>query len=96
MALRHIGIGSDNVVDALLPLIKANDNVLQRQAIYTLGMLGNRRAIAPLLKVAATDHANDPREHLARTAANGLFHKGGLLQESIDGVDRELLMAATS
>lgn len=94
-ALRHMNAGSDDVVDALLPLLESDDHVLQRQALVALGKSGNNKALKPLLKMAIAEHENDPLDRIHRTVAVALFDDGGLLHESIDGVDRDLLIPAT-
>lgn len=95
MALRHMKAGTDQVVDTLLPLLESDDVVLARQAIGALGMSANTRAIEPLLNVAATRYPEDFNQVRNRTAAQALFAKGGVLNESIESVDRDLLYSAT-
>lgn len=95
MALRRMKAASDAVVDALVEQLTATDQVLQRQAMVALGASGNRRAIGPLLKMAAADHPGDVNQRLIRTAAHALFGSGMILADSIDHVDPERLRAAT-
>jgi HEAT repeat protein len=99
-ALRKIKTKQDRVTEALLPLIAADDQLLQIHAILALGFIGDQRAAVPLLKMAAQDFPKDKRGTMARVLCTALFQASpyrpdkGLLADSIDGVDDKLLIPA--
>ncbi|MHC4502480.1 MAG: HEAT repeat domain-containing protein, partial [Planctomycetota bacterium] len=99
-ALRKTGSRSAPAVGALIGLLHSDDQLLQTHAIMALGATGDRRAVKPLLELAAGEFPNDRKGIMHRIVARALFikttHGGqdGLLANSIDGVDRELLYPA--
>ncbi|MHC4506409.1 MAG: DUF6288 domain-containing protein, partial [Planctomycetota bacterium] len=99
-ALRKTGSRSSRAVDALIGLLHSDDELLQTHAIMALGATGDRRAVKPLLELAAGEFPNDRKGIMHRIVARALFIKttqggqDGLLANSIDGVDRALLYPA--
>ncbi|MHC4248485.1 MAG: DUF6288 domain-containing protein [Planctomycetota bacterium] len=99
-ALRKMGSRSARAVDALIGHLHSDDQLLQTHAIMALAATGDRRAVRPLLELAAGEFPNDRKGIMHRIVARALFarsmHGGqdGLLANSIDGVGRELLYPA--
>lgn len=90
--------------DALLAVLATDDAWLRIRAAYALAAIGpGARAAAPeLLRLVAQDDPADPRGTTSRYLGLALFLDGylddaperGLLADSIEGVDRELLYPA--
>lgn len=91
-----------DAVPALTKLLESDDVWLRIQAAFALASIGDaaRSAVPAMLKLALRDDPNDPREFTQRYLAFCLFYPGGalkmrgLLGRSIEGVDRELILAA--
>ncbi|MFG0287454.1 MAG: DUF6288 domain-containing protein [Rhodopirellula sp. JB044] len=85
-------------VSALTDALEARDPCLRILAGEALASLGKpaRPAVPKMLeRLANTDPENDPRGMEQRFLCFSLFNRrGGLIGESIDGVDRELLLRA--
>ena len=89
-------------VPALTRTLTAEDLWLRIQAAYALSSIGEpaRRAIPDLLKLAVREQPDDPREFMQRYLCFTLFYRGGalkmkgLLAQSVEGVDRQLLYPA--
>lgn len=94
IALQAQGEKSVDAVEPLLKMLNTKDPILMSYVIFALGKIGDKRAVKPLLKLGATEIPNDPRETQKRHIVRALFDRGGLLDESIDGVDKELLFSA--
>jgi hypothetical protein len=75
---------------------------LRIQACYALAHIGDpaRQAVPTLLKLAAAENEDDPREFMQRYLCFCLFYPGGalrmrgLIAHSLEGVDRRLLNPA--
>lgn len=93
-ALRELKAGAAGAVPALIEQLQSNDQLLLAYAIAALGEIGDNRAVEPLLKKAAGTFEGDVTGVMQRMVARALFNKGGLLKESIDGVNREVLFPA--
>ena len=97
-----VGAKADDAVPALVELLDEDDVWLRIQACYALAAIGDaaREAAPALLELALRDDPNDPRGFTQRYLAFCLFYPGGalgmrgLLARSLDGIDRELLLAA--
>jgi HEAT repeat protein len=82
--------------------LDSKDQVLQINAILALGASGDKKAVAPLLTMAASKLPDDKRDALHRYLGHALFLNSpynaykGLLAESIEGVDHALLQPAVS
>ncbi len=93
--LRKMGAAAAPALDALLDKLEAEDPLLRIHAAMALGAIGDRRAVTPMLEMMAGEIESDPRDLVRRFGSRALFARGGLLHASIDGVDRELLFAAS-
>ena len=102
-ALAEIGPRAASAAPKLRRLLADEDRWLRSLAIAALARMDppTRKAITPdLMKVAAATDRADPRRRVSRAAGQALFvrkrgaSQGGLLTESLDGVDRALLYAA--
>lgn len=85
-------------VSALLKTFGSDDLWLRILAAEALAGIGEpaKAAIPPMLeRLAEYDPQNDPRNMEQRYLCNTLFHaRYGLLNKSLDGVDRDLLVKA--
>ncbi|MCX7048473.1 MAG: DUF6288 domain-containing protein [Candidatus Sumerlaeota bacterium] len=90
--------------DELIKLLAHNDQWLRIRASYALAGIGKaaRKAAPDMLKLSLVEDKNDPREMMRRYLCLCLFLSGyadnaprrGLLADSIDGIDRQLLIPA--
>ncbi len=100
MAFQQLGPKAAAGVDELLKQLHSKDQLLQIRAMLALGAIGDKRAVPELLKMAASEFPEDRKGMLHRYLAHALFNDArydkytGLLADSIDGVDRELLVPA--
>ena len=89
-------------VPALTKTLTAEDLWLRIQAAYALSSIGEpaRAAIPDLLKLSVREQPDDPREFMQRYLCFTLFYRGGalkmkgLLAQSVEGVDKQLLYPA--
>jgi hypothetical protein len=102
-ALAEIGPRAASAAPTLRGLLADEDRWLRSLAIAALARMDppTRKAVTPdLMKVAAATDRADPRRRVSRAAGQALFvrrrgaSQGGLLTESLNGVDRTLLYAA--
>lgn len=91
VALRQLASRAGDAVDPLIASLGDDDPLFLAHAACALEAIGDRRAIAPLLKLAARQVENDPAEITLRFTGKALCDRNGLLSESLDGVDRGLL-----
>ncbi len=101
-ALERLGPASAPAVDALIAQLAKPDQWLQIRASATLAAIGApaRKAIPDMLKIVLAGTPNEPRETVRRYVGQALFAgegiddmpPHGLLVDSIDGVDRNLLI----
>ena len=94
MALLQMGPKASDAVPHLIKMLNSDDPLFLSFAISAIGKSEDQRAVKPLLELAAKDLPNDPRGTNKILIARALFDKKGLLGESIDGVDRKLLIPA--
>jgi hypothetical protein len=94
-ALKRRGEAGAPAVDALIGKLAVDDALLRMHAAMALAGIGDQRAVTPMLEMVAGEINNDPRDLVRRFASRALFGRGGLLHESIEGVDRDLLFAAS-
>lgn len=96
-ALGYFG-GKPNVVTALIETLNADDLWLRILSAEALAKIGKpaRSAVPRLLeRLAMTDLKNDPRGMEQRYLSFTLFNRwGGLIGQSLEGVDRALLVEA--
>lgn len=84
-------------VDELIPLLSHGDLWLRIKAAEALAAIGNgaMRAVPRLLELLAQQDAEkDPRGMQQRYLSFALFDRGGMLNRSLAGVDREALRNA--
>lgn len=89
-------------VPMLTEALQADDLWTRIQACYALSEIGApaKVSVPELLRLAAKEREDDPREMTQRYLAFGLFYPGGalkmvgLIARSLEGVDRELLYPA--
>ncbi len=89
-------------VPALTETLRQDDLWLRIQAAYALSGIGapSKPSVGELLRLAAEENEDDPREMMQRYLAFGLFYPGGalkmvgLISKSIEGVDRDDLYPA--
>ena len=102
-ALAEIGPRASSAAPKLRALLADEDRWLRSLAIAALSRMDapTRKAVTPdVMKVAAAADRADPRRRVSRAAGEALFVRGrgaspgGLLTESLDGVDRRLLYSA--
>ena len=101
-ALRALGEGAAPAVDALRKLLSERDLWLRIKAADALAAIGTPAmpAVPQLLELLAkVDAENDPRGMQQRYLCFALFddgeeHSVGMLNSSLEGVDRELLCKA--
>ena len=103
-ALEYLRDRAAPATDDLIMLLSHRDLWLQIRASYALAAIGKpaRKAVPVLLKLALYEDKNDPREMRRRYLCLALFLSGyvdnaprrGLLADSLEGVDRELLYPA--
>ena len=102
-ALAEIGPKGPVAAPQLRALLTDDDRWLRALAIAALAAMDSktRKAATPdLMKIAAAPDAADPRRRVSRAAGEALFVRkrgsaaGGVLTQSLDGVDRRLLYAA--
>jgi len=94
---------AEPAVTALTTTIWDRDLWLRIQASYALSEIGapSRPSVPELLKLAIRNDEEDPRQMTQRYLAFALFYPGGalgmkgLLADSIEGLDRQLLYTAT-
>ncbi|MHC4198929.1 MAG: DUF6288 domain-containing protein, partial [Planctomycetota bacterium] len=104
LALGHAGNGSSREVETIVQkCLLSKDLILVENGIEAL--VGERykmhrnTAVSALLRVAATEYPQDPQRAIQRRLCIILFgptfgRGGGILRNSIDGVDRGLLIPA--
>ncbi|MBS0201854.1 MAG: acetylesterase [Planctomycetes bacterium] len=102
--LELMGKDAAPAVDALIQQLSHADQWLQIRAAYALAGIGApaRKAVPVLLKLTLAGTPGDPRETTRRYLGIGLFLSGhidtgpqrGLLADSIEDVDRSLLLPA--
>ena len=90
--------------DALLKLLAHPDQWLRIRASYALAGIGKpaRSAATEMLRLSLVEDKDDPREMMRRYLCLALFLGGyadnaprrGLLADSLDGIDRQLLIPA--
>ncbi|MDP0491094.1 MAG: DUF6288 domain-containing protein [Verrucomicrobiota bacterium JB023] len=93
---------ASSVVEKLQPLLYSEDTWLRIQAVSALSSIGeaSKSAVPALLRLAIIEDKDDPLEITQRYLALGLFDAKkilgtkGLLADSVDEVDRELLFKA--
>lgn len=93
---QYRGRASDAVPE-LRETLEADDMWLRIKAADALAAIGDaaRPAASEVLEMLAVDPGpGDPRAMEQRYLSFALFNRGGLLSDSLEGVDRELLMAA--
>lgn len=87
-----------HAVPKLLKAFESDDlwlRVLAAEALAAIGAPANAAVPKLLTRLAASDPQNDPRNMEQRYLTFALFDgRGGLLRNSLDGVDRELLYQA--
>ena len=103
-ALEYQGKRAAPAVDALAALLVEGDTWLRIRAAYALAGIGApaRGAAPQLLRLSLEEDRTDPRATLRRYLSLALFVGGaiddgphrGLLADSVEGVDRELLREA--
>ncbi|MBK7874965.1 MAG: HEAT repeat domain-containing protein [Planctomycetes bacterium] len=103
-ALELQGKRASPATDALLAVLATDDAWLKIRAAYALAAIGPdaRKAAPELLRLVAKEDPADPRGTSSRYLGLALFLDGylddaperGLLADSFEGVDRELLYAA--
>lgn len=97
-ALGSLGPKADAAGPKLRELLKHPDPWLRALAVRSLAALGKeqRQASLPdLLVMISRPVPGDPRGMAQRAAAEAMFsRRGGIMGESLDGVDRELLYPA--
>jgi hypothetical protein len=100
-ALRELKRRGKPAVEPLIIALASDDPLVVIHAATALGAIGDKRAVEPLLKMAAGEIKNDPRGIVRRFVIralclkSGAFSKtNGLLVDSLDGVDRSLLYPA--
>lgn len=101
-ALGALKEAAEPAVEPLKALLLGRDTWLRIQAVSALAGIGeaSRSAVPELLKLVITEDEGDPLEITQRYLAIGLFNTSrvqggrGLLADSMEGVDRELLYKA--
>lgn len=97
-ALGCLGPKSDDAAPQLRALLKDSDPWIRALTATSLSALSpekRKEALPELLVMMAKPDPGDPRGMAQRYATSALFSsKGGMMKESIDGVDRELLYPA--
>lgn len=103
-ALELLGKRAAPATDALLAVLATDDAWLRIRAAYALAAIGPdaRKAAPELLRLVAKEDPADPRGTTSRYLGLALFLDGylddaperGLLADSVEGVDRELLYPA--
>jgi len=103
-ALEYMGDRAAPAVDGLVKLLSQDDAWLRIRAAYALAGTGKpaRKAVPALLKLALAEDKSDPRQMTPRYLCLALFIGGhidnaprrGLLTDSLEGVDRQLLWPA--
>ncbi|MFU8847607.1 MAG: DUF6288 domain-containing protein [Opitutales bacterium] len=96
-ALEKFGTKAAPAVPKLRKTLKADDLWLRVKAADALAAIGSaaKPAVPELLKMLAREPGpEDPRAMEQRYLSFALFNKGGLLADSLEGVDRDLLKAA--
>lgn len=95
MALEHMRERAAPAVPALTAMLSSKDLEMRIRAVNALAGIGApaREAVPELLKLALRKYDDDPREITQRYISFALFRKNvpGLLSESVEGVDRDLL-----
>ncbi len=102
--LEYMGQRAAPAVDALVKLLTDRDQWVRIRAAYALAGIGKpaERAAPALLKLALASDENDPRQTTTRYLCFALFMRGhmdnaprrGLLADSLEGVNRQLLWPA--
>jgi HEAT repeat protein len=101
-ALGSLGTKAADAVPVLVEALEEDDVWLRIQACYALAGIGEpaREAVPAMLRIAVSDHPDDPREFTQRYLAFCLFYPGGalnmrgLIGRSLEGVDLELIYPA--
>jgi hypothetical protein len=102
LALQYLERRAVSATDALIPLLAANDMWLRTRASFALSGIGKpaRKAVPAMLKLAQAVNPNDPRAMESKYLSFALFRSRyidnvprtkGLLVDSVEGVDRDLL-----
>jgi len=102
LALQYLGKRAEPATDELIRLLSEKDMWLRTRAAFALTCIGQpaRKAVPELLKLAMVTDKDDPRDMQCKYLAYALFSGGGgdglprapgLLANSMEGVDRELL-----
>lgn len=76
----------------LIPLLESKDEALFAYAAYALSATKDKQGASALLKAAGKDYPGDINEYRLRAIGQAIFKRPGVLSESIDGVDRKLLL----
>jgi len=103
-ALEYVKDKAAPATDELIKLLSHKDEWLSIRAAYALAGIGGpaRKAVPVLLKLVLADQGGDPRAMKRRYLGMALFMSGyadnaprrGLLADSLDGVDRQMLYGA--
>ena len=95
-ALGLLGPKANAAGPKLLKLLESKDVWLKCLAAEALAKLGpevQKAAVPELLRLTVREDPEDPRRMIQRSASAALFSKG-MLADSLEGVDRELLYPA--
>ena len=94
-AVGFLGPRADAAGPMLRDLLEDGDPWVQSLACKSLASLGpgeRKASVGALLRMSATPNPNDPRHMAQRAAGEALFsRRAGVVSQSLDGVDRELL-----
>lgn len=97
-ALGFLGPRADAAGPVLRGLLEDGDPWVQSLACDSLAALGSaerKASVGALLRMSAGVNPADPRHMAQRAASAALFRRGsGVLSQSLEGVDRELLYPA--
>jgi hypothetical protein len=97
-AVGFLGPRADAAGPVLRGLLEDSDPWIQSLACKSLAALGpdeRKASVGDLLRMSATPNPNDPRHMAQRAASEALFsRRSGVVSQSLDGVDRELLYPA--
>jgi hypothetical protein len=100
VALRAAKSRDDKAINGLITQLSSDDLILQLNAALALGFINNKRAARPLLTLAAKDNPGDPQRVMSDVLCVALFQNSpyleekGLLAESVEGIDADLLIPA--
>jgi len=97
-AVGFLGPRADAAGPVLRTLLEDDDPWVQSLACRSLAALGpdeRKASVGALLRMSTRPNPRDPRRMAQRAASEALFsRRGGILSQSLDGVDRELLYPA--